>query len=73
MDFISLIAMILVLVGVHLIAIPKVSGQYVMFFAQAVWLLYAALNTNTFLFFQSAYLLILSIVAILSWNKKGVG
>ena len=73
MIILEIIATVLVLVGVYLIAIPNIKGQYLLFIAQVLWCIFSAINMHIFLCIQSFVLLILNLYAIRNWLKKGVG
>jgi len=72
-QIIELISTILTLIGVPLIAHPKIHGLYVLVFGQIGWTMFAILNDKWFFCFQSIFLLILNIVGIQNWKKKKVG
>lgn len=67
------ISTILVVVGVILLAAPKISGLYIMVFAQCGWLVYASFKSQWFFASQALFLLIVNIFAIRNWRKKGIG
>jgi len=70
---IEALAMIIVIIGVILIAIPKIEGQYCMFVAQILWIVFGIFNEHYFFLIQSFVLLCINIFAIINWRKKRVG
>ena len=66
-------ASVLVVIGVGLISIPNFYGQIVMLFGQLCWIAHGISTSQPGLLAQSFILLILNIIAIQNWHKKGVG
>lgn len=73
MYILEAVNMLLVVIGVILLAIPKISGLYVMVLAQCGWLTFALIESYWFFASQAVLLLIINAVAIKNWKKKGVG
>ena len=71
--FLSIAAMVLVIVGVGMISVPLFVGQFVMFVAQSLWLVHSIKTHQPALMMQTVVLLIINLKAIQNWHRKGVG
>jgi hypothetical protein len=67
------LAVLLVLIGVALVAIPRIEGQYLMVSAQVAWAIFAYRKKLWGLLFQSVLLFGMSAYAVMSWTTHGIG
>jgi hypothetical protein len=67
------LSVLLVLVGVALVAVPRIEGQYLMVTAQVAWAVFAYKNKLWGLLFQSVLLFGMSAYAVMSWTTHGIG
>lgn len=75
MDFLKIFEFsgsIITIIGVGLIAIPKVLGLVLLLIASIIWMFYFYITHQFFLMIQNTILLFFNIVAIYNWRKKGI-
>ena len=68
----EILAAVCTITSVYYIAKPKLFGQYLMFISNTMWVIFSILNGHIFLLFQNIILLILTIIAIINWKRKGI-
>lgn len=73
MEMLSYASTAMVLVGVYLIAVPKIEGQYVMIVADLMWLAFGLLTQQYAIAVQSFVLFLLNVNAVRNWKNQGVG
>ena len=76
MDYVSMLELIssmLVVVGVLLICVPKISGLWVLILGQVGWCVFAAVNDQYFFFIQGMFLMVFNFWGIRNWRRKGIG
>jgi hypothetical protein len=73
MLIVEVVATVLVIVGVYLISIPNIGGQYIMAMSQVLWFIFGLSTGHVWLAIQSAVLFILALVAIHRWSDKWIG
>ena len=69
----EILATILVVVGVWYVGTPHIAGQWLMLFAQLIWLPYSVITKQYFLGLQSLILTIFAVRALKRWKEQGVG
>ena len=70
---VEFISTILAMVGVLLIAIPRIEGMYVMFLAQMGWTVFGYQEGHQFFLVQSLFMIAFNFFGLYNWRKKKIG